>query len=191
MHEKIFCQYSCRVLCVTAVGANAHHQQDFTKNDMQNLQDFLLARETADLSGKDYDLNDDGRWDVFDLCLMKREYLSNYDTVTAGTELYRGFVLDNVLHMEKCPELFTAYLHCSSQWDGNFENLVKSRTPVYIAVGENDEYYGSEPSKNAYDELHDLYLAEGLTEDEIFICMIDFFRGIESENMDGKRLTKT
>ena len=68
---------------------------------------------------------------------------------------------------------------------------MKSRTPVYIAVGENDEYYGSEPSKNAYDELHDLYLAEGLTEDEIFICMIDFFRGIESENMDGKRLTKT
>lgn len=47
----------------------------YTIEDIKNLQDFLLTRETPDLSGKDYDLNKDGRWDVFDLCLM-RQYFS-------------------------------------------------------------------------------------------------------------------
>ena len=65
------------------------------------------------------------------------------------------------------PELFTAYLHCSSQWDGDLEVLAESRTPVYLAIGEDDEYYGSEPTKRAYNELHALYAAQGLSEDEI------------------------
>ena len=48
----------------------------YTIQDVQNLQDFLLTRPTEEnLAGKPYDLNDDGVWDVFDLCLMKRELL--------------------------------------------------------------------------------------------------------------------
>lgn len=31
----------------------------YTIEDIKNLQDFLLVRETPDLRGKDYDLNDD------------------------------------------------------------------------------------------------------------------------------------
>lgn len=50
---------------------------EYTVTDLRNLQDFLLVRETPDLSGKDYDLNNDDRWDVFDLCLMRRELLRN------------------------------------------------------------------------------------------------------------------
>ena len=65
------------------------------------------------------------------------------------------------------PELFTAYLQGSSQWDGSYDAVVKSRTPVYLVVGENDEYYGSEPSEEAYQKIHDLYKDEGLSEDEI------------------------
>ncbi len=65
------------------------------------------------------------------------------------------------------PELFTAYLHCSSQWDGDLEVLAESRTPVYLVIGEDDEYYGSEPTKRAYNELHALYVSQGLSEDEI------------------------
>lgn len=49
----------------------------YTIQDVKNLQDFLLTRPTEeDLSRKPYDLNDDGVWDVFDLCLMKREILN-------------------------------------------------------------------------------------------------------------------
>ena len=40
-------------------------------DDAKELQDFLLAKD-SDLSRKDYDLNNDGVWNVFDLCLMKK-----------------------------------------------------------------------------------------------------------------------
>lgn len=47
---------------------------NYTISDVANLQDFLLAKETPDLSEKNYDLNGDGIWDTFDLCLMKQAY---------------------------------------------------------------------------------------------------------------------
>lgn len=46
----------------------------YTTADIQNLQNFLLERETPDLSKKDYDLNGDGVWNVLDLSLMKQQY---------------------------------------------------------------------------------------------------------------------
>lgn len=52
----------------------------YTIQDVRNLQDFLLTRPTdEDLTGKPYDMNGDERWDVFDLCLMKREILKTMD----------------------------------------------------------------------------------------------------------------
>ena len=39
---------------------------NYTISDVTNLQDFLLAKETPDLSEKNYDLNGDGIWDTFD-----------------------------------------------------------------------------------------------------------------------------
>ena len=46
----------------------------YTAADVQNLQNFLLAKDTPDLSGKDHDLNGDGVWDGLDLSLMKQQY---------------------------------------------------------------------------------------------------------------------
>ena len=71
------------VMCLTLNGFKSVHadtkteKTSYTIEDLRNLQDFLLARETPDLRGKDYDLNDDGVWDVFDLCLMRRECLKS------------------------------------------------------------------------------------------------------------------
>ena len=76
-----------------------------------------------------------------------------------------GETMSRVLGMR--PDLFTAYLQCSSQWDGAYEPVAEARVPVYFVIGEGDEYYGSEPSRQAYDRLHDLYTAAGLTEEEI------------------------
>lgn len=39
----------------------------------------------------------------------------------------------------KRPDLFTAYLHVSSQWDGAYETIVEHRLPVYFAIGRNDD----------------------------------------------------
>ena len=76
-----------------------------------------------------------------------------------------GETMSQVMGMR--PELFTAYLQCSSQWDGAYEPVVESRTPVYLAVGESDEYYGSGPSEEAYENLYGLYRQEGLSDEEI------------------------
>ena len=65
------------------------------------------------------------------------------------------------------PDLFTAYLQCSSQWDGAYGLVVEARVPVYFVIGESDEYYGSEPSREAYNQLHELYTEAGLSDEEI------------------------
>ena len=67
----------------------------------------------------------------------------------------------------KRPDLFTAYLQISSRWDGEFEPVAGRRLPVYFAIGEDDEYYGCEPTKSAYDTLYALYEEQGLTAAEI------------------------
>lgn len=67
----------------------------------------------------------------------------------------------------KRPDLFTAYLQASSKWDGEFKPVAEQRLPVYFAIGENDEYYGSEPTKSAYDTLYALYEKQGLSKEEI------------------------
>ena len=95
--------------------------------------------------------------------------------------------------MGKRPELFAAYLHCASQWDGDLSVLAKSRTPVYLVVGREDEYYGSEPSRKAYDTLHKLYREQGLTEEEIGELLVldikerPYFtgRGVNNEHGGG------
>ena len=65
------------------------------------------------------------------------------------------------------PELYAAYLMTSSQWDGDLNVLAEARTPVYLATGEQDSYYGSSSMKRAYQTLRDLYAEQGLPEDKI------------------------
>ena len=96
-------------------------------------------------------------------------FLENYniDPGRVYGEGYSGGGETMSLVMDMRPDLFTAYLQCSSQWDGDYEPVVESRTPVYIVVGESDEYYSDQPSRQAYDQLYQLYRQEGLSEEEI------------------------
>lgn len=89
MKKIVVCMLSIFTATVLSISAFsfpklAQHQADLAEaveitnyaiQDIKNLQDFLLVRDTPDLSAKDYDLNDDDRWDVFDLCLMKQQFL--------------------------------------------------------------------------------------------------------------------
>lgn len=52
--------------------------EKYTVDDLHNLQDFILDKETPDLSGKNYDLNDDNIWDAFDLSLMRQIFADRY-----------------------------------------------------------------------------------------------------------------
>lgn len=114
-------------------------------------------------------LNDWGETSANQTIALTEYFLSHYniDSSKVYANGYSGGGETMSLVMGMRPDLFTAYLHCSSQWDGDYETVVQSRTPVYIVVGESDEYYGSEPSKEAYQRLHDLYTEQGLSEEEI------------------------
>lgn len=85
---------------------------------------------------------------------------------------YSGGGETGSLIMEKRPELFTAYLAVSTQWDGDMEPLANAQTPVYMAVGEEDSYYGSEPLISAYNELYSLYESKELSEEEINALLV-------------------
>lgn len=95
--------------------------------------------------------------------------------------------------MGKRPDLFAAYLQVSSQWDGAYEPVAEQRLPVYFAIGQSDEYYGPEPSREAYNTLHDLYVQQGLTETEIDRLLVldikehNYFtdRGMSNEHGGG------
>ena len=47
------------------------------------------------------------------------------------------------------PALFTAYLHCSSQWDGAYEPVAEAQVPVYLVIGEGDLLRGLAAQRNA------------------------------------------
>ncbi len=91
------------------------------------------------------------------------------------------------------PDLFTAYLQVSSQWDGEYESVVKGCLPVYFAIGRNDEYYGAAPTKKAYDTLRSLYEQKGLSSAEINELLVldikehEYFteRGMSNEHGGG------
>ena len=114
-------------------------------------------------------LSDWGETSARQTIALVEYFLENYniDPGRVYGEGYSGGGETMSLVMGIRPDLFTAYLQCSSQWDGDYEPVVESRTPVYIVVGESDEYYSSQPSRQAYDQLHQLYRQEGLSEEEI------------------------
>lgn len=93
--------------------------------------------------------------------------------------------------MGKRPDLFTAYLQVSSQWDGEYESVAERHLPVYFAIGSNDEYYGSKPTRETYDTLYALYEQQGLTEveiDELLVLDIkehDYFTQRNMSNEHG------
>lgn len=137
-----------------------------------------LRTEDFGFTAQDYDnkmiivspqLNDWGETSARQTITLVEYFLENYniDSSRVYANGYSGGGETMSLVMGMRPDLFTAYLHCSSRWDGDYQTLVDSRTPVYLAIGESDEYYGSAPTQQAYDEMHRRYEQAGLSEDEI------------------------
>lgn len=62
----------------------------------------------------------------------------NIDPDRVYLEGYSGGGETGSLVMGIRPELYTAFLMVSSQWDGDLEVLAAAKTPVYLATGEQD-----------------------------------------------------
>lgn len=63
------------------------------------------------------------------------------------------------------PDLYAAYLHGASQWDGGFAPIAENGVAVYIYMAQGDEYYGVQKAWDAYNGLHDAYAAAGWTDE--------------------------
>lgn len=87
----------------------------------------------------------------------KRVYAAGY---SAG-----GETMSQAVSMR--PDLYAAYLHGASQWDGAYEPIAQNDVAVYIFMAENDEYYGSEKARSAYDGLQTAYHEKGYTDSQI------------------------
>lgn len=65
------------------------------------------------------------------------------------------------------PDLYAAYLHGASRWDGAFKPVAENGVAVYIFMAENDEYYGSQKARDAYQGLYEAYQSIGWTPAQI------------------------
>lgn len=65
------------------------------------------------------------------------------------------------------PDLYAAYLHGASQWDGSYAPIAENGVAVYIYMAEGDEYYGSAKARSAYENLHGAYEAAGWSDADI------------------------
>ena len=90
--------------------------------------------------------------------LLTEYFLENYDLDPSRVYLegFSGGGETGSQVMGIRPELYTAYLMVSSKWDGDLGVLADAKTPVYMAVGEEDSFYGSAPLMDAYETLYGL-----------------------------------
>jgi flavodoxin len=101
----------CSGFTVSSSTSEETNRTIYTVQDVVNLQNFLLNRSAKEnLQDKPYDMNNDGVWNVFDLCMMKHELLipaqNDNDTVvvyfsrTNNTEKIANYII-NITGAEK------------------------------------------------------------------------------------------
>ena len=122
----------------------------------------------------------------------------NIDPEKIYLEGYSGGGETGSLVMGMRPELYTAYLMVSSQWDGDLEVLAQAKTLVFLVTGEQDSYYGSDSMKSTYTQLRALYEQQGLSDEEIDCLLVldvkpqSYFadRGISDQHGGGMAIAK-
>lgn len=141
------------------VGTNIRAEQFVFEAQKYNAEMIIVAPQ----------LSDWGNTSANQAIALTEYFLSAYniDETKVYMNGYSGGGETLSLVMAKKPELFTAVLHVSSVWDGELQPLATSRTPVYFAIGESDEYYGSTRISASYETLCGLYRAQGLSDEQI------------------------
>lgn len=141
-------------------GVGANMAEDFG-TEAPKYNDKMIVLSTQ--------LNDWGETSA-DMAIALTEYfLAHYNIDPEKVYLHgmSGGGETGSLVMGKRPELYAAYLATSTRWDGDLEVLAQAKTPVYLAIGAEDSYYGAGSLQQAYGTLRELYKQQGLTEEEI------------------------
>lgn len=167
------------------VGANLT-EEPFALWARQQYPDMIIVAPQMEAWGETYA---DQVLALMDYLLS--EYQVDENRIYAEAFSAGGVTMSFVL--EQRPDLFCVYIHCCSSWPADPTPVVKTRLPVYIAVGEQDEYFGSEPSREIYEELRELYRQQGFSGEEIDrLLVLDvkddaYFseRGVEKQHEGG------
>ena len=106
-----------------------HHQ-------LANLQDFLLAR-TTNAHGNDYDLDDDGTWNVFDLCLVRRRYLTQNSNIPSEIKEIPQNYYTSADEQGTLEELY--YDTYESMTYDEKSQILNKRAIVYLPYGYSDD----------------------------------------------------
>lgn len=118
---------------------NGSQDTEYTVQDVRNLNDFLLTKPTEeDLRGKPYDLDNDGVWSVFDLCLLKRKILEQRNMTTEFDYESKTVLLNSGYEM---PILG---LGTWTQDDDTAENSVYEALKDGYRLIDTAQYYGNE-----------------------------------------------
>lgn len=140
------------------VGANLQEDYPFVANDY--IADMIVASPQLD------DWGEQSAADVVELT----EWLLGAYSIDAGRVYLSGCsgggeTISLVLGTR--PELYRRALHTISRWDGDIDELAAAEVPVYMAIGEHDDYYGSEPAREAAERMREAYRACGLSASRI------------------------
>lgn len=132
------------------VGANLQEDYPFVANDY--IADMIVASPQLD------DWGEQSAADVVELT----EWLLGAYSIDAGRVYLSGCsgggeTISLVLGTR--PELYRRALHTISRWDGDIDELAAAEVPVYMAIGEHDDYYGSEPAREASERMREAYRA--------------------------------
>jgi predicted peptidase len=71
------------------------------------------------------------------------------------------------LVLNKRADLYDRALLVSSKWNGNIDNVVEQKIPLYFYIGENDSYYGSGSFIDTYNKIYEQYKKEGMNQEDI------------------------
>lgn len=146
------------------VGANLYGE-DFAFTAQDYLPDLIVAAPQ---------LSDWGETSARQTIALTGHLLAQYaiDPDRVYLEGYSGGGETGSLVLGLRPDLYTAYLAVSTQWDGDLAAVAQAEVPVYLAVGEADSYYGSEPLRTAYAQLRALYEEKGLSQEAIDALLV-------------------
>lgn len=114
-------------------------------------------------------LNDWGETSAEQAIELTEYFVNNFpvdtDRIYAAGYSAGGETMSQAVSMR--PDLYAAYLHAASQWDGEYEPIAENGVAVYIYMAEGDEYYGSDRARSAYDSLYSAYESAGVDDSEI------------------------
>ena len=103
---------------------------------LANLQDFLLAR-TTNAHGNDYDLDGDGTWNVFDLCLMRRRYFTQNSNIPSEIKEIPQNYYTSADEQGTLEELY--YDTYESMTYDEKSQILNKRAIVYLPYGYSDD----------------------------------------------------